>query len=693
MTRIASWVAGLVRGMPIRVAAGLIVVWIYRVPLAERAAGLALARAGLTDIAFTVREVSLGTARVDGIDLGPDLPALDTVTLRYSAAGLLNGRLEAITVSGLSYTYDLDAPAKTTPPAPAPETGPNRLAQTAAILERLQVLIELTDAAVTIRSVPGVGSLALQAEASLDFRQGPGRITLNLKHRDTTKPAGAGSQGHMLAWRADGSLADGRLTLSGPAVLLVSDLPVAGWTVGNAGYEGAFALDLGATDLRIAADSGLDISAFQGSSAGGTPSVSGRLERPALTLDGRPGGTNVLTVDDGTVTLPESRIGLSGLRARVPFRGGTLEGAVEAHARVRQTGPAPLFPPHVQTVSLQRTPGGAFEITGTLTLPNGGGAAPIAGTFDPVTQAGRVRLGPATVRFTPGGLQPAGLSGALKTLSDVRGPVGLTATARRTPSGAMRASANLVLSGVDLTLPTGTGIEGLEGTLDLVGPDPVRTEKTQTLTARRITGPFPLEMPRLRFGLTVEGASPVIAVKEATGGFAGGTVSLEPFTYRADRDANTLSIGVQALSLGRLLDEWAAGRVSGEGLLTGRIPVRLSPEGAVIADGRIRAEKAGVIRVKWGEAREAMLAQGDEVGLMVRALEDFRFNRLEVGLSRPSDGQLALAITLAGNNPAVLDAQPFVFNITLSGNLEDLLSALSAGQGLTADLLRGRLGR
>ncbi len=697
MKRIGVWLARLLLGLLVVLGAGLVLVWIYRVPLAERAAALALAQAGMADVTFSVRDVSLTSARLEGIDLGPDLPDIETLTLRYSATGLLRGQLDAIAVDGLSFTYDLNRPENQETPVPAPSAdAPGALEQAVSVLERLQVLIELTDAELDILSIPGIGTLPLTATATLDFRNGPGKIGLDLERR-TAHTVDAQTQDsktvQSLSWRADGTLANTRIALSGPALIDLDGLPLADWTVQQLGYAGGLSLDLGAGDLKLATDSGLDLAAIQGPAGKPAQSIAGRLERPELAFDWRPGGMSVLTIADGSVSLPDSGISLTGLSTRIPFSGADILGAVEAHAQVRQTGPDPVIPPFVQTVSLERNGSGQLELTGQITLPKGAGSAPLTGSYDVAAGTGQARLGPVTVRFSPKGVQPRDLLLPLNTVSDVDGPVTVTSSIRLPESGGLQVTTRNEFAGVDLALPTGTVVEGLSGTLDLAGIDPIRTRQTQTLTAKKIAGPFPLDKPRIRFDLRVDGGVPTIRIQEATGGFAGGTVSLEPFTYSASDAKNTLAIGVRSLSLSRLLDEWAAGRVSGEGSLTGRIPVQLSPEGAIIPNGEIKAEKSGVIQVKWGEAREALVSQGEEVGLMVRALEDFRYERLEIGVSRPAEGELSFAITLAGNNPTVLDAQPFVFNITLSGNLEDLLSALSAGQGLTADLLRGRLGR
>jgi hypothetical protein len=76
---------------------------------------------------------------------------------------------------------------------------------------------------------------------------------------------------------------------------------------------------------------------------------------------------------------------------------------------------------------------------------------------------------------------------------------------------------------------------------------------------------------------------------------------------------------------------------------------------------------------------------------MVRALKDFRYDILSLTVTRPASGDLALGITMQGNNPDVLDGYPFKFNINLTGDLEPILAALQTGRRLTTDLLQRAL--
>ncbi len=346
-----------------------------------------------------------------------------------------------------------------------------------------------------------------------------------------------------------------------------------------------------------------------------------------------------------------------------------------------------------QTVNLTAAPAGDgnVAIDGALILPKAAGTIPFGGTLTGDFGQGDLRIGPVTLVFAPQGLQPVDLSPALADLRRVEGTIGAVSTVRLKADGPPETKVSLDFQDIDVEVP-GVGFKALNGPLEFIARPGFATDGAQTLTARRMTGPVPLDDPRLRFELRLEADGPVIDIQEATGRFAEGAVNLSPVTYVMAAEENLLTIDLRSLSLKPMLEQFAGEQVSGTGTFSGAIPVRLTETGIIIADGLLQAETDGVLNVKWGDAREAMLAQGEEVSLMVRALEDFRYTRFDVRVARPAEGELGLALTLEGQNPEVLEGQPFVFNITLSGNLETLLGALSLGEGITTDLLRGRLG-
>ena len=93
----------------------------------------------------------------------------------------------------------------------------------------------------------------------------------------------------------------------------------------------------------------------------------------------------------------------------------------------------------------------------------------------------------------------------------------------------------------------------------------------------------------------------------------------------------------------------------------------------------------------WAAAASALGGAGEQVALMLSALEDFRYDALSATLDVAGDGDAAVMIHMQGHNPAVLDGYPFAINTGLSGNLTKLLGALRQGAQLSTDLVNPRI--
>ena len=75
---------------------------------------------------------------------------------------------------------------------------------------------------------------------------------------------------------------------------------------------------------------------------------------------------------------------------------------------------------------------------------------------------------------------------------------------------------------------------------------------------------------------------------------------------------------------------------------------------------------------------------------MVRALEDFHYEDLSLSLEKNAEDDLTLLLSILGQNPAVLDGQPFRINLNLESNIGQILDAVGEGLELSKDLLSGR---
>jgi hypothetical protein len=175
---------------------------------------------------------------------------------------------------------------------------------------------------------------------------------------------------------------------------------------------------------------------------------------------------------------------------------------------------------------------------------------------------------------------------------------------------------------------------------------------------------------------------------EARARFAGGRLSVAEAVFDLSQPYHDLSVVVDNVDLELLLSLLKMEDVSATGRVAGIIPIVIVDGRVAINNGQLATEGPGVLRVQSEAAAAALGGTGEQVALMLSALEDFHYDALSATLDMGADGNAATMIRMQGHNPAVLEGYPFAFNIGLSGNLPELLAALRQGARLSSDLVR-----
>jgi hypothetical protein len=332
-----------------------------------------------------------------------------------------------------------------------------------------------------------------------------------------------------------------------------------------------------------------------------------------------------------------------------------------------------------------------FLLNGAIEAPDRGVRVPLRASYGGAGSRGNITLGPATLDFRPNGLQPAALGSVLAMVTSAEGAVDAAGAISFAPNTPLKGRAAVEFR--ELTVATAQGaVEQLNGAIRLEGLFPPRTAGAQTITARRIVAGVPLEEPSLRFRVEPTEAETVVVIERAEGRIAEGIVHVDGARFNPSAARNDLKMAIGGLSLGRLLRDYAMDGMSGTGTLSGVIPVTFSSGGLTIESGTVQADGGGILRVAWGSSRDTFMQQGESVALMVQALEDFHYSTLRITIDRPADDLLSLKVTMEGYNPAVRSGHPFRFNISLGGELEEILSVVREGGRLGTDLFRGSLG-
>ena len=82
------------------------------------------------------------------------------------------------------------------------------------------------------------------------------------------------------------------------------------------------------------------------------------------------------------------------------------------------------------------------------------------------------------------------------------------------------------------------------------------------------------------------------------------------------------------------------------------------------------------------------LGAGETLDENINVLEDFHYDELSLTIAKTAKNDATVRLSTLGKNPAVMDGQPFRFNINLESNLTSVLDALRQGYSLSDDALR-----
>lgn len=179
-------------------------------------------------------------------------------------------------------------------------------------------------------------------------------------------------------------------------------------------------------------------------------------------------------------------------------------------------------------------------------------------------------------------------------------------------------------------------------------------------------------IPRARMEVAIDGLDGAV-LRNASGGFAGGRIFASDVKL-AFKEPTTMTIQAEGVDAAAITSMLKVRGLDAEGSLSGVLPVTWTPDlGLSIVDARLSADGPGTVRYKAGEKDQALRQSGEQVGLMLDALSDFRFKTLEMGIAGSPGAGFHVELALEGANPNLYDGYPVRFNLDLAGQLDDII--------------------
>ena len=321
----------------------------------------------------------------------------------------------------------------------------------------------------------------------------------------------------------------------------------------------------------------------------------------------------------------------------------------------------------LQFSSVADEPSGAFKLS-------------LNGRHHLARNEGAAELSLMPMRFATGELQPKDLFPlADRRIERAVGTLGADGHVRWS-AGRPDVELRITLDALGFTVD-GNKISELTGSVVIDGIGPLTTPPGQRVTGVATTArlePIPFEV---FFQLRPDGR---VAIESAHADFAGGRIMTRDARLDPKNRAGALALKVHSIDLNQLTRIADIEGLSGEGRISGTIPLAIRGGKVAISDGALAAEGAGVLRVSGEQLEELLGKREDTVGLMVQALSDFHYEVLDVAIEKAFEGEGAVRMHLSGSNPAVLEGYPFVFNINLTSNFDRLVGVMREGLA-TAD--------
>ena len=402
-----------------------------------------------------------------------------------------------------------------------------------------------------------------------------------------------------------------------------------------------------------------------------------------------------LALSDTAVLMPQSQLQLQAISATLHLNDPEIGTAADfAIGQLQHLAPEPLFAALSISGSIRNE---AAEGEPAVYALNVAGGVPdlrylkITGKHSPDSGNGMLKAEMVPLNFSPDRLQPSALSPVLSRLEAVSGQISASAQFKWSNQGVHSSRGAFELRQVSFAHETAK-IDDLTALLNLENLVSPSSLPQQTLTIRRIDFGIPVE--NLLVSYQIEGADPPrIVLEKAQFSMMDGILSLAPAIINPAAAHTDVLVHVNNIDLGTFFNLIQIDGLTGSGHLDGQIPVRLEDNQVMIRKGHVAAKAPGVLRFQSAKASQLLTTAGEEMNLLLQAMQDFHYTELSLDLDKSATHGLIAKLSLLGNNPAVKDGQVFRLNINLESDIDKILQTINQGYNLSHEILRNAFRR
>ena len=168
----------------------------------------------------------------------------------------------------------------------------------------------------------------------------------------------------------------------------------------------------------------------------------------------------------------------------------------------------------------------------------------------------------------------------------------------------------------------------------------------------------------------------------------GGSMGSDEYAYNLTREHGHLMLNLDRLELQQILDLQEE-EFESSGKISGSVPVHIKQGKLSVSKGSVTAiEPGGTIKYKPSPSVAGLVAQNDQLKVIVDTMSDFQYHSLEAILEYSPEGDLVARTALKGSNQAFENGREVHLNVNLEENLADLLKSLRLANRVSTGVTR-----
>lgn len=314
------------------------------------------------------------------------------------------------------------------------------------------------------------------------------------------------------------------------------------------------------------------------------------------------------------------------------------------------------------------------------------------GVHDMRTASGETIFNLGALVLDPDGLEPNRIFPSLKGIVDAAaGGVDGSIQFAWSPEG-ITSGASFDFQDISFGGPTKavTRTSGFNGELKLASLFPVKTSGLQTVTVDLVD----LDALQLREGEIAFEFPGDNTIRLSRGEFPwfGGSLGVYEATASLSGEA-VIPMKAVNVELKQVFDYVDIDGLSGEGVLSGELPLMFEGGKARIVKGLLRSEGPGAVRYRGAAAQQAAAA-GEDAQIAFDILRNLRYNALEVRVNGALDGRLEFQMEFEGAGDVTVRNQnvanvPVIYRISLDAALLELLRQANLSRDIELQIERG----